>query len=221
MKNKYRPSRRFIVDSRGIWCPPTPLTDLFKTWRTARIGDVIELRANEPTIEGDVRAWAKKSGNRVVEVIQEKDYTKVVIRVTKRGKEVAEISATKTNLSEPDEVKELVKGKLQLVTMGGFTFGRRTLEPGWKWSESVKPIARTETCENRHIGYVISGRMGFAMDDGARLEVGPGDAFDVHPGHEAWTVGNEPVVFVDLIGAAEYAKTADEIEEKVGELPTS
>ena len=197
--------RRTIVDSRGIWCPPTPLTDLFKAWRRASIGDVIELWATEPNVEKDVRAWAKKSGNKVVEAAQGRDYTKVVVEVTKKGKEVASMSATKTNMQEPDETKVAPKMLLKIVTVGGFTFGLRTLEPGWRWSESVKPMAKTETCETRHLGYVISGRMGFAMDDGVRLEVGPGDAFDVYPGHDAWTVGEEPIVFMDLIGATEKA----------------
>jgi len=67
----------------------------------------------------------------------------------------------------------------------------------------MKPIAKTQTCQVRHIGYVVSGRMGFAMDDGAKLEVGPGDGFDVHPGHDAWTIGKDPFVFIDLITAAE------------------
>ncbi len=216
-----RQKKRVIIDSRGIWCPPTPLTDLFKAWRRARLGDVIELRANEPSIEADVRAWAKKSGNRVIDVIREKDYTKIVVQITKIGKEVAEMSAIKTNMNEPDETKDVPKGKLQLVTLGGFTFGLRTLEPGWKWSESIKPTVRTESCEIRHLGYVVSGRMGFAMDDGTVLGVGPGDAFDVLPGHNAWTVGREPVVFIDMITAAEQAKTADDIARRVRELPAT
>jgi uncharacterized cupin superfamily protein len=65
----------------------------------------------------------------------------------------------------------------------------------------MKPIAKTETCETRHMGYVVSGQMAFAMDDGTKLEVGPGDAFDVHAGHDAWVVGKDSFVFVDLIGA--------------------
>jgi TusA-related sulfurtransferase len=206
MKRASRQTARTVVDSRGIWCPPTPLTDLFKAWRKANLGDVIELRANEPDIESDVRAWARKSGNKVIEVAQEKDYTKVVVRITKRGKEILEMSAAKTNLNEPDETKETPKGKLQLVTIGGFTLGLRTLEPGWKWSTSMRPVAKTESCEIRHIGYVISGRMGFLMNDETELEVGPGEAFDVHPGHDAWTVGDAPVVFIDMIGAVEQAK---------------
>ena len=207
MRSSYRRNKRTVVDSRGVWCPPTPLTDLFKAWRASNIGDEIELRATEPTVESDVRAWARKSGNKVIEVAKEKDYTKVVVRITKKGKEIVEMSAMKTNVREPDETKKMPKGELRLVTVGGFTVGLRTLEPGWMWSESVKPIAKTETCETRHIGYVISGRMGFAMDDGTRFEVGEGDAFDAHPGHDAWTAGDNPVVFIDLIGAVEQAKT--------------
>jgi len=170
------------------------------------LGDVIELRASELNIESDVRAWARKSGNKVLEVAKEKDYTKIVIRITKRGKEVAEMSAIKTNINEPDETKLTPKGKLQLVTLGDFTFGLRTLEPGWKWTTSMRQIAKTETCEIRHVGYIISGRMGFLMDDGAKFEVGPGDAFDVKPGHDAWTTGDDPVVFVDFISAVGNSK---------------
>jgi TusA-related sulfurtransferase len=192
---------RTIVDSRGVWCPPTPLTDLFKAWRNAKLGEIIELRATEPSVESDVRAWARKSGNKVLEVVAERGYTKIVIRITKRGKEVAEMSAFKVNVGEPDETKLTPKGKLQLVTVGDFTFGLRTLESGWKWTTHMRQVAKTETCEVRHIGYVISGRMGFLMDDGTKLEVGEGDAFDVKAGHDAWTVGDEPVVFLDMIGA--------------------
>jgi TusA-related sulfurtransferase len=208
MKNALHQTARTIVDSRGVWCPPTPMTDLFKAWRNANMGDVIELRASEPNIEKDVAAWAKKSGNKIIEVAQEKDYTRVVVRITKRGKEIAEMSAYKANLNEPDETKLTPKGKLQLATVGGFTLGLRTLEPGWAWTTSMKPVAKTDTCEIRHIGYVISGRMGFLMNDGTNLEVGPGEAFDVHAGHDAWTIGDVPFVFIDLISAVELLKAA-------------
>jgi len=197
-----------VVESRGIWCPPTPMTDLYRAWRKSDLGDVIELRASEPNIEADVRAWAKRSGNKVLEVTKEKDYTRLLVKVTKKGKEVLEMSAVKVDLNQPDETKETPKGKLQLVTIGDFTFGLRTLEPGWKWTEHMRPIAKTETCEVRHIGYVISGRMGFLMNDGTELEVGPGEAFDVRSGHDAWTVGDAPFVFVDMIGAVERATAA-------------
>ena len=197
-----------VVESRGIWCPPTPMTDLYRAWRKSDLGDVIELRASEPNIEADVRAWAKRSGNKVLEVTKEKEYTRLLVKVTKKGKEVLEMPAVKVDLNQPDETKVTPKGKLQLVTIGDFTFGVRTLEPGWKWTEHMRPIAKTETCEIRHIGYVISGRMGFLMNDGTELEVGPGEAFDVRSGHDAWTVGDAPFIFVDMIGAVEGATDA-------------
>ena len=195
-----KPTKK-VVDSRGIWCPPTPLTDLFKAWREAELGDDIELRATEPGVEDDVKAWAKKSGNKVLAVTKEKGFTKIVALITKRGKEVADLPLMKTNIEEPDEIKETPKGRLQLVTLGGFTFGLRTLQPGWRWTTHMRPVVKSETCQIRHVGYVLSGRMGFLMDYGATLEVGPGDAFDVKPGHDAWTVGPEPVLFLDFIGA--------------------
>lgn len=193
--------RRRIVDSRGTWCPPTPLTDLFKAWREADIGDEIELWATEPGVEKDVSAWVRKSNNRLVEVVRKGELVKIVVRVTRKGKRAEWVSASKKSMLEPDELKETPKGKLALVTIGGFTLGLRTLQPGWKWSDSMKPIAKTQSCRIRHVGYVISGRMAFSMDDGTGLEVGPGDVFDVHSGHDAWTIGEEPFVFVDLIGA--------------------
>jgi len=202
-KEGLRKPRRTVVDSEGIWCPPTPMTDLFRAWRNADLGDTIELHATEPDIERDVRAWAKKSGNKVLEVRHEKGYTSVVVQVTKRGREVAILPATKSNVDDPDETKVTPKAKLQLVTVGGFTVGLRTLEPGWRWSTHMQPVARTASCQVRHIGYVVSGKMGFLMDDGTELEVGPGDVFDVHPGHDTWTMGEVPTVFVDMIGGVE------------------
>ena len=195
--------RRIVVDSAGIWCPPTPMTDLFRAWRNADLGDIIELRATEPDIERDVRAWAKKSGNKVLEVRHEKDSTTVVVQMTKRGKEVAILPATKSNVNDPDDTQVTPKAKLQLVTVGGFSMGLRTLEPGWRWSTHMQPVAKTASCQVRHIGYVISVGKGFLMDDGTELEGGPGDVFDVHPGHDTWTIGETPAVFVDMISAAE------------------
>jgi uncharacterized cupin superfamily protein len=112
------------------------------------------------------------------------------------------------NLDSPDETRPFAaKGQAQIVTVGGLNVGRGRFEPGWKWSEHVKPIAKTESCQAAHAGYVISGRMHIAMDDGTSKEVGPGDVFVAPPGHDAWTVGNEACVMVDF-GASigQYAK---------------
>ena len=110
------------------------------------------------------------------------------------------------NLDSADETRSFDKGKLQLVTISGVTFGRATLEPGWKWSKSVKPIVKTKSCEAPHTQYIISGRLKVVMDSGQEEELGPGDAAVVPPGHDAWVVGKDPVVFVDFTGMANYAK---------------
>lgn len=84
-------------------------------------------------------------------------------------------SAEKRNLDSPDERRSFPKGKLELVTLGGVTFGRATLDPGWKWSECVKPIAKTKSCEAPHTQYHVSGKLKVRMDDGTEYEFGPGD----------------------------------------------
>lgn len=109
-------------------------------------------------------------------------------------------------MSTPDETRKFEHGKVDLVNIAGGTVGRMTLEPGWKWSQHVKPIAKTELCEAPHFIYQISGRMAVKMKDGTEFETGPGDVATIPPGHDAWVVGNEAVVGVDWSGAANYAK---------------
>jgi quercetin dioxygenase-like cupin family protein len=112
----------------------------------------------------------------------------------------------KKNLNSPDETRSFPKGKVELVTVGSVTFGRATLEPGWKWSEHVKPVAKTRSCEAPHTQYHLSGRLRVRMDDGTEVEFGPGDVGHIPPGHDAWVVGNEPVVMIDVTGLVNYAK---------------
>jgi hypothetical protein len=114
-------------------------------------------------------------------------------------------SAEWRNFNKPDEVREFPKGKLELVTIGGITVGRATLEPGWRWSTSVQPIAKTKSCEAPHFQYHIAGRLKVLMDDGSEFELGPGDVSLLPSGHDAWVVGNEKVVIVDFQGMKEYA----------------
>lgn len=120
-------------------------------------------------------------------------------------------SARKSDLetkgyAKPDEVRTFEKGRVDVITMAGVTFGRATFEPGWKWSTCVKPVAKTDSCQAAHLGYQISGRMHVKMDDGTQKDIGPGEVCSIPSGHDAWVVGNEPVVFIDITGMANYAK---------------
>jgi len=112
----------------------------------------------------------------------------------------------KRNLAQPDETRTFDKGKVEPATLGGVTFGRATLQSGWKWSTCVKPLVKTESCEAPHPQYQISGRIRVRMDNGSEEEFGPGDVTLIPPGHDAWVVGNEPVVGIDITGMGEYAK---------------
>jgi hypothetical protein len=106
----------------------------------------------------------------------------------------------------PDEVRTFDKGRLELIKIGNVTFGRAILQPGWKWSVAVKPIAGTSSCEAPHLQYHVSGRLHVVMDDGSEDEFGPGDISLLPPGHDAWVVGGEPVIVVDITGMADYAR---------------
>jgi mannose-6-phosphate isomerase-like protein (cupin superfamily) len=112
----------------------------------------------------------------------------------------------KKSLNSPDETRTFPRGKMEMATVGGVTFGRATFNPGWKWSEHVRPIAKTKSCESAHTLYMISGHMHIKMDDGTEIEFGPGDVGVIAPGHDGWVVGNEPVVVIDITGFANYAK---------------
>ena len=112
------------------------------------------------------------------------------------------------NLDTPDEKRSFEHGDLSVVNVAGVTIGRAVFNPGWKWSNDVKPIAGTESCQTSHTGYVIAGRMHVRMDDGTEGEAGPGDALVISPGHDAWIVGDVPCVVLDWSGSADYAKPA-------------
>ena len=124
-------------------------------------------------------------------------------------------SMKKKSLEAPEEIRKFPNGKVELVTIGDVTFGKGTFQPGWKWSESVKPIVHTESCQAPHTQYHISGRLHVRMDDGTEMEFGPGDVGVIPPGHDAWVVGNIPVVAIDVTGMKHYAEQAEH-EEAVG-----
>ena len=112
------------------------------------------------------------------------------------------------SMGAPEEVRPFQDGKgtAAFVHVNGQPVLFSTFEPGWRWSEHVKPIAGTDTCQTNHFGYVISGRMHVVMDDGTEADIGPGDVFAIPPGHDAWTVGDEPCVGVDWGQVEHYAQ---------------
>ena len=112
------------------------------------------------------------------------------------------------SLDAPDERRPFAaKGQAEVVNLGGMAVGRGVFEPGWRWSEHVKPLAQTASCQAAHFGYVLSGRMRIKMDDGTEKELAPGDAFVAEPGHDAWTVGREACVLVDFgASVGQYAR---------------
>ena len=107
----------------------------------------------------------------------------------------------------PDEVREMVKGRFEVVRIGGLTIGRATYQPGWKWSEHVGPGVGAERCSVEHVGLVLAGVATVAFADRV-VEMRPGDLFYVPPEpHDSWVVGNEPYVSLHFLGADHYAKS--------------
>jgi hypothetical protein len=102
--------------------------------------------------------------------------------------------------SSPDETLTFEKGKVEIANVGDTTIGRGYFEPGWSWEKSIKPIAKTDSCQLPHTHYVISGRLKVVLDDGTEQEFGRGDVAYVPPGHNSWVVGSEALVILDFGG---------------------
>jgi hypothetical protein len=115
--------------------------------------------------------------------------------------------AEQKSFGKPDEVREFPKGRLELITFGGATVGRAVFEPGWRWSTSLQPLAKTASCEAPHFQYHVSGVLKVRMDDGTEFTCRAGDVSMLPSGHDAWTVGDEPAVVVDFQGMLDYAKS--------------
>lgn len=107
----------------------------------------------------------------------------------------------------PDEVREMVKGRFEILRIGGMTLGRATYEPGWKWSEHVGPALGASMCEVEHVGLVVSGAATAAFADGTVVELRAGEAFYIPPvPHDSWVIGDEPYVSLHFLGADHYAR---------------
>jgi hypothetical protein len=108
------------------------------------------------------------------------------------------------SMDRPDETRTPDKTSVGVVHLGGATVGRFTLQPGWRWSDCIKPVAGTDSCQAAHLGYVVSGTIHIAATDGTEADIRAGDAYRLEPGHDAWVVGNEPFVALEF-----ESKTAD------------
>jgi class 3 adenylate cyclase len=116
----------------------------------------------------------------------------------------------KKNLGRPDERRPVGRGRLDVVELGDITIGRIAYQPGWRWSEDVRPIVGTTWCEVHHLGVVLSGHLHIEMEDGSSLELDPDDAFEVPPRHDAWVVGGEPWISLDSAGRRNFGKASSE-----------
>jgi hypothetical protein len=116
------------------------------------------------------------------------------------------MAAQAKSFDQAEETRTFDNGRVDLVEIAGNKVGRGTLEPGWRWSEAVKPIVGTDSCQVAHVGYAISGHLHVVMDDGTELDIKGGDAYEIAPGHDAWVEGDETFTGVEFESLAEYAK---------------
>ena len=107
---------------------------------------------------------------------------------------------------QPDEVRAPDKTRVEIVRLESITIGRFTLQPGWRWSECVKPVVKTHTCQVAHVGYAVSGRIKVTMNDGSETTVASGMSYTIPAGHDACVEGHEPFVGIEVMSAETYAK---------------
>ena len=106
----------------------------------------------------------------------------------------------------PDETRTPNKTRVDIVRLEGFSLGRFTFEPGWRWSECIKPVVGTDSCQLSHVGYAVSGRATIHLDDGTQQTIRPGQSYTIPPGHDAWVEGHEPFVAIEVMSAEQFAK---------------
>ena len=121
--------------------------------------------------------------------------------------EEAVMAGEHRDFGKPDEVRQFPNGQAEISRVEGREVGRYTFEPGWRWSNDVKPIVGTEWCEAPHFQYHVSGTVHVQMADGTEFDAGPGSITYLPAGHDAWVVGDESVVVVDWHGASHYAES--------------
>jgi len=119
------------------------------------------------------------------------------------------VSVTKFQVKShgsPDEVRAPSKTRVEVVQLEGYTIGRLNFEPGWRWSECIKPVVKTDHCQVSHVGHAVSGRLTVRMKDGTEKSIAAGESYTIPPGHDAWVEGNQPFVCIEVLSADVYAK---------------
>lgn len=106
--------------------------------------------------------------------------------------------------NSPDEVRRPEKTVVENVTVGDYTIGRLTFEPGWSWADCIKPLAQTESCQLNHVGYCVAGTLEVETTDGKKISISKGDSYTIPPGHNAWVVGDETYSAIEFVSAAEF-----------------
>lgn len=106
----------------------------------------------------------------------------------------------------PDEIRKPDKTQVEIVRLEGITLGRYTMEPGWRWSQCIKPIVKTESCQLSHVGHAVSGSITVRMDDGTQKTINAGESYTIPPGHDAWVDGKESFVGIEVMSAEQFAK---------------
>ena len=101
----------------------------------------------------------------------------------------------KKNFQNPDATQTPPNVRTENITIGDMTVSKQTYQPGWQWSKDIKPIAKTNSCQVHHFGVLVSGRLRVRADDGQEMDFSPDDVVDIPPGHDGWTIGNEPAIF--------------------------
>jgi hypothetical protein len=200
----------FNVALRGDLQQAPPFSSSFSLWgaKVSGTGEFIR-----PLIEGmrdkvhHIKGTGESAASSAANDSRRQNFPETSIRddmedLMKSDQKKAELKS----FGKPDEVRTFPKGKVELIKIGGGMIGRATFEPGWKWSTSVKPLAKTKSCEAPHFQVQLSGTLHIVMDDGTEFDSRAGDVTLLPVGHDAWVVGNESVVIIDFQGMLDYAK---------------
>jgi quercetin dioxygenase-like cupin family protein len=120
---------------------------------------------------------------------------------------VAQLAVKSHN--SPDEKRRPDKTEVDIVSVDAYTIGRFKFEPGWRWSDCIKPVVKTDSCQNSHIGFCVSGKLVVQTLDGNQINIAAGDSYSIPPGHDAWVEGEEPFPGLVFVSAAVFAKSPE------------